>query len=97
MGSEAEYLAHVHGMQAGVGMKMHKDGGPADGETSPKHLRVGVNAAMSDHAALFELLKDKGLLNEEEYLEYRVKWMKREKESYEQYLSEVYGSKVTLK
>lgn len=31
-------------------------------------LRVGLDAAMSDHAALVKLLQDKGLITQDEYL-----------------------------
>lgn len=93
---EKETLAHLHGMQAGVGMKMHKDGGHVDGETSPKHLRVGVNSAMVDHAALLEVLIEKGIVTHGQIQRARIKWAKKEKESYEEYLSKIYGAKVNL-
>jgi hypothetical protein len=37
--------------------------------TDPKHLRVGVNAAMVDHSALVRLLIFKGVITEADYLE----------------------------
>src|SRR5687767_13839287 len=48
----AKYLKLCHAMQTGVAFKMEKD----NKDTTPKHLRVGINAAMVDHAALTNLL-----------------------------------------
>jgi hypothetical protein len=91
-----EYRALVHAMQSGVAMKMNKDGGPESGETSPKHLRVGVNSAMCDHTALIRLLIKKGLFTEAEYFEEIMDEMEREVERYEKTLSEEYGISVRL-
>jgi hypothetical protein len=86
------YLAAMHAMQSGVAAKMSVDGS----ETSPKHLRVGINGAMSDHGALAKLLVDKGLISEEEYVTAIADGAEREQEAYEKFLSEHYGRKVTL-
>ena len=91
-----EYKSLVHAMQSGVAMKMNKDGGPESGETSPKHLRVGVNSAMCDHTALVRLLIKKGLFTEAEYFDEIKDEMKREVERYEKTLSEQYGINVRL-
>ena len=40
----AEYVNLAHAMQSGVAMEIGLNGGAA----SPKHLRVGINSAMSD-------------------------------------------------
>ena len=56
-------IAAQHAMQSGVAAKMQID--PA--ETDPKHMRVGVNSALSGLGALAKLLIDKGVLTEDEY------------------------------
>jgi hypothetical protein len=58
------YLAAAHAMQSGVALSIAR-GEARDME--PKHLRVGVNSALVDCAALAKLLIDKGILTEEEY------------------------------
>lgn len=59
------WAAAAHAMQSGVAYEMSKGN---DHATTPKHLRVGVNSAMSDHGGLVKLLIAKGLFTEEEYL-----------------------------
>lgn len=73
-----EHARLSHAMQAGVALLMHKD--PT--ETSPKHLRVGINVALSDQGALVKLLIDKGLITEDEYGDAIVAGMQREVDGY---------------
>ena len=56
---EAEHQRLCHAVQAGVAQEMSI---PTDASTDPKHLRVGVNIAMCDQAALVKLLVEKGIL-----------------------------------
>ena len=85
------YLKAAHGMQAGVGFKRDK------GDQSPKHLRVGVNTALVQQAALVELLIDKGLFSRLEYFTKLAECMERERDSYAEEISaEAGGAKVTL-
>lgn len=95
-----EYEAALHAMQSGVAMTRQRDiedGVPEDRrETGPKHLRVGVNSAMSDHGALVRLLIAKGLFTEDEYVDEVIAGMQREQRSYEARLSERVGVKITL-
>ena len=86
------YEVLLHAMQAGVALD-HSNGGK-DG--SSKHLRVGVNAAMSDQGGLVTLLIEKGIITEEEYLEAIRQAMAREVARYEQYIKKHYGLTVTL-
>lgn len=86
------YLAAGHAVQSGVAMKMSHD--PSD--TTPKHLRVGVDMAMSDQSGLAELLIKKGVITEEEYFEAMCDGAEREKAKYELELSEHLGKKITL-
>ena len=87
------YTALAHAMQSGVAMEMNN---PDTKATDPKHLRVGVNAAMSDHGGLVTLLIKKGLITEQEYMEEIVAAMEREKLAYEARISERVGKPVTL-
>lgn len=74
-----EYARLAHAMQSGVAFEQSR--GSNDG--SPKHLRVGVNAAMSDMGGLVDLLIAKGVITETEYLEAIVTRMRAEVASYE--------------
>lgn len=72
----ARYQAAVHAMQTGVALSMPSE------ETEPKHLRVGINAAMSDHGGLVALLVEKGIISWEEYVKAIADAMERERDSY---------------
>lgn len=83
MANNERYLAACHAMQTGVAAVMEKEPFSKDrGECSPKHLRVGVNSAMCDHAALVRLLIAKGIFTEEEYAVEVTAEMEREVERY---------------
>lgn len=77
-----EYRSACHAMQSGVAV----DQARGSGDGTPKHLRVGINSAMCDHAALVRLLLAKGILTEEEYALAIRDEMVREKERYEEML-----------
>lgn len=74
--ADARYRAALHKMQGYVARKMDLDAS----DTEPKHLRVGVNAVMSDHAALASLLIAKGTITKEEYLKAIADSMEAEQE-----------------
>ena len=68
------YLKAVHAMQSGVKMMINyehpdiqTDDNATDPSTGPKHLRVGINVNMSDHAALIHLLLDKKIITIDDY------------------------------
>jgi hypothetical protein len=86
------YFRAAHAMQSGVAMEMNH----APESTQPKHLRVGINTSMSDHAALVTLLIDKGVFTQEEYAKALADAMESEKKSYEQRLSQHFGKPITL-
>ena len=88
----AEYERQLHKMQAGVAFDIG-NGGSAH---LPKHLRVGVNSAMVNNAAMAALLIKKGVITELEYYEQMVESMKKEADEYERELSQRLGRKVTL-
>lgn len=85
--ARARYVAAAHAMQSGVAVKMQHD--PA--ETTPKHLRVGVNSAMVEHSALTLLLVDKGVITEAEYYTALADAMEREAKLYEQWVRDHFG------
>lgn len=82
----------MHGVQSGVAAKMELD--PT--ETTPKHLRVGVNSAMVQHAALVRLLMSKGIVTEAEYWADQADAADEERERYEHWLTLRTGVRVTL-
>lgn len=73
-----EYEKQLMRMQAGVAYFQAESQ-----ECTPKHLRVGVNAAMSDHAGLVRLLIAKGILTEDEYIGAVTEAMRQEADGYE--------------
>lgn len=75
------YEELVHAMQSGVAFSMNDE---ECKDTTPKHLRVGINVAMCDHAALVRLLIKKGVFTQEEYEEAITDEMKREVRRYEE-------------
>lgn len=90
--SKLTYEEACYAMQAGVGVEMQLGGNG----TTPKHLRVGINSAMSDQGALARLLIAKGVITEDEYTEAIAEGMRREVALYEQTLSKQLGRRVTL-
>lgn len=89
------YLQLCHAMQSGVAAKMNY--AEPGGECSPKHLRVGVNVAMSDHGALVALLIEKGLITLAEYERFAATKMADEVTMYEVWLSNHTGGNIKLK
>ncbi len=92
MAFRQRYIAAAHAMQAGVAMMMVQDPQP----TTPKHLRVGVNSAMSDLSAIAKLMIAKGVITEEEYLSALCEQMESERDGYVLLLEQRLGIKVAL-
>lgn len=86
------YTRAAHAMQAGVGMMMNKD--PLN--TTPKHLRVGVNSALVDSAVLAKLLIDKGVITEEEYLTALAEGMEAERDRYTAEVKHAFGGNIDI-
>lgn len=91
--SKLTYQEACSAMQAGVGLKENLG---LSNETTPKHLRVGVNSAMVEHSALARLLIAKGIIGEADYLEAMADGMRDEVALYERELTERLGKRVTL-
>jgi hypothetical protein len=87
-----EYERLCHMMQAGVAMEMEK----GLREVEPKHLRVGINTSMCDHAALVRLLVAKDILTNEEYAEALRDSMREEVARYEARLTRKMGMPIRL-
>lgn len=87
-----EYFKLAHAIQTGVAYD--HEGGSLDG--SPKHLRTGLNIAMSDHTSLACLLIKKGIITESEYEDALLIGLKEEVKRYEKQLSEKFNTKVIL-
>lgn len=88
----ARYAKAAHAMQSGVAMEMNWHPEP----TTPKHLRVGVNSAMSDHAALVRLLIAKGVFTEAEYVKGVADEMEREAERYRERIQQHSGATTRI-
>jgi len=87
------YTTAAHAMQSGVAAKMAYD----PSETTPKHLRAGVNSAMVETSALVQLLVAKGIITFDEWCEALASAMEAEVALYETELRRLTGSKVTLR
>jgi hypothetical protein len=82
------YAAACHAMQSAVAEKMELYGDGNSSETTPKHLRVGVNSAMVETGVIAKVLIDKGIITEAEYRKAMADAMEREVESYRQWFSD---------
>jgi hypothetical protein len=80
-------------MQSGVTLEI-ADGVATD--TSPKHLRVGVNSAMVEHSALALLLIEKGIFTGDKYERALADAMERERDLYQERASARHGKRITL-
>lgn len=76
------YAAAAHAMQSGV--LAEQTLGSQDG--SPKHLRVGINSAMVNNAAVAHLLIERGIFTLDEYEAAIADHMEAEQRRYEQIL-----------
>ena len=67
---DAAIKAAMHAVQTGVKALQQLDPACAlyEPETSPKHLRVGVNSALIDSGVCVELLVEKGIITRAEVL-----------------------------
>jgi hypothetical protein len=72
-----------HAMQTAVALDHER--GSKDG--TPKHLRVGVNSALCDLAALARLLIEKGVITWDEYQKAMTEEMEREVQRYRERLN----------
>lgn len=90
-----KYTRLAHAVQTGIAQMMGADGADCK-ETQPKHLRVGINMSMCEHAALAKLLIEKKIITENEYYSAIIAELEREVRRYEQTLCKRYGVPITL-
>lgn len=95
MSAADRYMAAAHAVQSGVAAEIGLDG-VETGAASPKHLRVGVDTAKVESAALAGLLIAKGVITQEDYAEALAAGMEAEQERYERHLSKRLGKTVKL-
>lgn len=88
MSDKLSYEQALHGIQSGIALEIELGSDCA----SPKHLRVGVNSAMCEHAAMVRLLIEKGIITAEEYRDAITDEFNRELERMEKQINEQYGS-----
>jgi hypothetical protein len=93
---DSEYTKLLHAMQSGVKSLMEVEDNKDTGETSPKHLRTGVNSALITSSALVKTLVDKGLITFEEFRDNEIELLQKDVKSYENKLSQHYGVDVKL-
>lgn len=94
--NDLSYLDALHVIQSGVAKELDLVGSEIQNRHN-KHLRVGINSGMINDAALVRLLIKKGLFTIEEYLEELRLEANRELDLYEDKLSRVYKTKITLR
>lgn len=80
MSEQVDYQSAQHAMQAGVALMVSYE----PGETQPKHLRVGINTALCDNAALARLLIEKGIITEDDFVKAITQEMNREVQRYKE-------------
>ena len=97
MSDEERYAAAFHAMQAGVKTETNLPGEENKRSISGVDLRVGVNSALCDNAALVNLLIAKGVITDAEYWKAIADEMEAEKARYEARISSLMGgAKITL-
>jgi hypothetical protein len=88
------YNKALHAVQSGVKVLLDKGADFA----SPKHLRVGLNSAFVNDAAMARLLISKGVFTEDEYVRAIADEMEREQAAITKEVNQAYGSdgRITL-
>lgn len=102
---QQQYEALAHAMQSGVKAQLEFDKRRSinpevfDNTCSAgaKHLRTGVNSALTQNNGLMHLLMAKGVITELEYWEYQVRAFQEEVKRYEAIVSDLVGMRVTLR
>ena len=99
--NKKRYSDAAHAMQSGVKMMMNYEHPEAqtpdnalDPSTSPKHLRVGINSTMVDHAALMHILLNKKIITLDDYFASLADEMEEEVERYEKAIEEAMFEKT---
>lgn len=83
-----KYVKLAHAVQSGVAVRNDKS------DQEPKHLRTGINVAMCDHAALVQLMLDKGIITQAEYLDALNDSLQKEVDKYRASIAAEHGVPV---
>ena len=83
----------AHALQTGIKVMLESTDRNSG---SPKHLRVGINLTMCDHAALVECLIDAGVVRRLDYLRAVARKREQERLWYEKKLNKYFGREITL-
>lgn len=86
------YESLMHAIQTGVATEM----GLGSKDTTPKHLRVGINSGLVNQAGLVNLLVQKGIITEDEYFDAIITEAEAEVKRYEDRLFEKTGTTIHL-
>lgn len=90
---QEKYAFLTHAIQSGIAMELLIDSTAG----TPKHLRVGINMAMVETAALGKILIQKGIITKEEYFLNLLENLEVELEAIKKRLSVYYGANnITL-
>ena len=89
---EERFMNALHSMQSGVAANMNYD----RNETEPKHLRVGINSAMCDTAAMVKLLVSKNVITMDEYWKFLADEAEAEAKRYADILTAHLGTPIIL-
>lgn len=88
-----EYVYHLKRVQTGVAtLQQHG----LSNETEPKHLRVGVNSALLDSAAIAELLMSKGIFTLDELYVVLARKTREEADKYEARCKQLIDPRIVL-
>jgi hypothetical protein len=90
--AKKRYFDAAHAVQSGVMYKMQLE----KSFVSRKHLRTGIDCQKADMEGLVTLLISKGILTELEYMEALATSMEREQQRWEQEISKLMKTAVTL-
>lgn len=85
------YAKAMHAMRSAIAFSQNYGQ-----DTQPKHLRVGVNSALISSSALVQLLVEKGILTEEEYVKRLADLTEEEVKMYEEQLPADLKGRVTF-
>ena len=84
-----QYMALGHAVQTGIGMRIELDKTFA----TPKDVRTGLDTSKADMDGLVNLLIQKGVFTDIEYMEAIVASMKREKDRWEADITQRLGGR----
>lgn len=91
--AETRYRTAMNALLSGITTKSELN--PKD--TEPRVLRTGINSAMMQAGALAHLLMEKGVITKLEWFSALADMAEYEVKTYEEEISQILGTKITLK